>query len=534
MATTLDAFIQSQVSELEPRMVDLYKTQWMLATTGQPQYEEQLGRQMRELRGLLADPKRYRALNDLVNQSDTAMIDALVARQATLLNNQLRGSQISLDLIARMTDLEVQVQSAFTKFRAAVGGKAVTDNDLNQVLRESDDVALRQEAWEASKQIGAQVADTVRELARVRNEAARQVGFDNYYSMRLELDELNQGELYTLLDQLKAGSDPAWQAYKTQLDAQLAARFHIQPSELRPWHYGDRFFQEGQPSTVNLDPYFADKDLETLTRAYYNAIGLDIDDVLARSDLYEREGKEQHAFCTHIDRKGDVRVLCNNRPNARWADTMLHEFGHAVYDKYINATLPFLLREPAHILTTEAIAILGGDHVNESAWLVRYAGVPREDAQKMEQQLREAARTHALIFARWVFVMCHFERELYRDPEQDLNTLWWDLVERFQWVRRPDGRNAPDWAAKIHIGTAPVYYHNYLLGAMMAAQLREYIRTHVVDGSADAYVSDPRVGQYLVERVFKPGSTRDWRGWLRYATDTDLSADYYVQQLSGA
>jgi peptidyl-dipeptidase A len=86
------------------------------------------------------------------------------------------------------------------------------------------------------------------------------------------------------------------------------------------------------------------------------------------------------------------------------------------------------------------------------------------------------------------------------------------MVERFQWVRRPDNRNAPDWAAKIHIGTAPVYYHNYLLGAMMAAQLREYIQTNLVNGDAVAAVSDPRVGQYLVERVFRPGSSLDWRG----------------------
>ena len=28
-----------------------------------------------------------------------------------------------------------------------------------------------------------------------------------------------------------------------------------------------------------------------------------------------------------------------------------------------------------------------------------------------------------------------------------------------------------DWAAKIHLTVAPVYYHNYLLGQMTASQL---------------------------------------------------------------
>ena len=67
--------------------------------------------------------------------------------------------------------------------------------------------------------------------------------------------------------------------------------------------------------------------------------------------------------------------------------------------------------------------------------------------------------------------MTHFERQLYADPDADLDTLWWDLVERYQQVRRPDGRHAPDWASKIHLAAAPVYYQNYLYGELFASQL---------------------------------------------------------------
>ena len=67
--------------------------------------------------------------------------------------------------------------------------------------------------------------------------------------------------------------------------------------------------------------------------------------------------------------------------------------------------------------------------------------------------------------------MTNFERGLYADPDADLDTLWWDLVERYQLVHRPDGRHAPDWAAKIHLAAAPVYYQNYLYGELFASQL---------------------------------------------------------------
>ena len=75
------------------------------------------------------------------------------------------------------------------------------------------------------------------------------------------------------------------------------------------------------------------------------------------------------------------------------------------------------------------------------------------------------------MFAAWVQVMARFERSLYADPAQDLVATWWSHVERYQHLRRPDGIGRGDWAAKIHLTVAPVYYHNYLLGQMTASQL---------------------------------------------------------------
>ena len=49
--------------------------------------------------------------------------------------------------------------------------------------------------------------------------------------------------------------------------------------------------------------------------------------------------------------------------------TSLHEFGHAVYDKYNDRNLPWVLREPAHTFTTEAIAMLFGRFASNAAWI---------------------------------------------------------------------------------------------------------------------------------------------------------------------
>jgi peptidyl-dipeptidase A len=133
--------------------------------------------------------------------------------------------------------------------------------------------------------------------------------------------------------------------------------------------------------------------------------------------------------------------------------------------------------------------------------------------------------------------MTHMERALYRDPDQDLDELWWDLVETFQWVKRPAARHAPDWASKVHFSVAPVYYQNYMLGEMMASQLQSHLLREVLGGGSEArdrLVSSPAVGEYLRDRLYRGGKTQDWRGTLRQATGRALSAEPFVAELAGA
>ena len=54
------------------------------------------------------------------------------------------------------------------------------------------------------------------------------------------------------------------------------------------------------------------------------------------------------------------------------------------------------------------------------------------------------------------------------NPDQDLNALWWSFAEKYQGMKKPDGRNVSDYASKVHIVTAPCYYHNYEMGELFA------------------------------------------------------------------
>ncbi len=76
---------------------------------------------------------------------------------------------------------------------------------------------------------------------------------------------------------------------------------------------------------VDLDAYYKKTDVRELTVKFYDGIGLGVEAILDNSDLYEREGKNPHGFCTDIDKEGDIRILCNIKNNEQWMETMLHE-----------------------------------------------------------------------------------------------------------------------------------------------------------------------------------------------------------------
>ena len=132
-----------------------------------------------------------------------------------------------------------------------------------------------------------------------------------------------------------------------------------------------------------------------------------------------------------------------------------------------------------------------------------------------------------LVFARWVLVMTHFERGLYADPDADHDTRWWDLVEKFQLLTRPDGRVAPDWAAKLHVALAPVYYQNYLLGELVASHLQAMLTARY-----GGIVGRAEVGEFLQREIFAPGWSVRWDQLITNATGTALSVDAFAAELS--
>ncbi|HOU97792.1 MAG TPA: M2 family metallopeptidase [Bacteroidales bacterium] len=532
MNAEADSLIKTFEAKVKPLFKEMSLAYWNASITGnEADYQKSLDAEM-AVNKILADTAFFAQIKKV--RDGKQITDTLIQRQIEMIYASMVTKQVDTNLTKQISELQNKIEQKFSTFRATIDGKKYTDNEIEEILHSSTDSKKLEKAWVSVKELGPVVAEDIKNLAKLRNQVAKSLGYNNYHEMKLTLDEQNPKDIENLFDELDNLTRDAFAKLKSDMDEKLAARCNVKKEELMPWHYQNRFFQEAPAIyNVDLDGYYKDKDVVKLTKDYYESIGMDISDILSRSDLFEKEGKNQHAYCTDIDNEGDIRILCNVKPNNQWMGTMLHEFGHGVYDKYIDMKVPYILREPAHTFTTEAIAMLMGRLSTNGAWMNAMGIIDEKEAEKVKTEGFKMLRLEQLVFSRWAQVMYRFEKGLYENPDQDLNKLWWDLVEKYQMMKRPEGRNMPDWATKTHIATSPCYYHNYLLGELLASQLNAYIVKNILktdNYQTPNYVGNKEVGKYLIEKVFKPGRIYYWNDMIEKATGEKLTAKYYAAQ----
>ncbi|HJZ57750.1 MAG TPA: M2 family metallopeptidase [Gemmataceae bacterium] len=527
-------FIADHETNVKPLEIRASIAWWDANITGKDDDFKKKEEAQNKIDAALSDKATFGRLKAIKEARDKGeLADPLLARQIDLLYLAYLEKQLDPDLLRQITRKANAVEQQFNVFRAKVDGKELSDSQVRKILKDSADSAQRQKAWEASKAVGAAVEGDLKELVKLRNEAATKLGFKNFHAMMLTLNEQKGDDLIKLFDDLDELTKEPFAAAKAEIDERLAKKCSVQVSELMPWHYHDPFFQES-PTVfeANLDAPYDRADIVKLCQDFYRGIGLPVDDVIARSDLIEKKGKSPHAFCTDINREGDVRVLANIVNNEYWMGTMLHELGHSVYSsKNIPKELPYVLRAESHILTTEGVAMQFERFSKSRAWLQKM-NVPVQNPQAFDDAAAKIQRNQLLIFSRWCQVMLRFEKGMYENPTQDLNKLWWDLVEQYQQVKRPKGRNAPDYGSKIHICSAPVYYHNYMMGQLFASQVHHTIAADLyakADPRTVIYVGDKTVGEFMKKRVFEPGRTLDWKGLTRHATGEELNPKAFAR-----
>ncbi|MCX6748903.1 MAG: M3 family metallopeptidase [Candidatus Pacearchaeota archaeon] len=524
MKDEIQEFLDEQTSAIKPLYKKLQLSYWNASTTGKKEEYDEYETCQKELAKFFNNPKNFDKVKKFMQSGQRGNV---IKRQLRALYNSYLGNQGDLKLINQILEKSTAIEQKFNTFRARVNGKEVSDNEIKEILKKETDSEKLQGAWEASKKQGELVASELIELINLRNKLAKSLGFANYYELSLEANEQNKQEIFELFEELYKLTKKSFNKIKSEIDSFLKKRYKT--VDLKPWHYQNLFFQEApEIYEINLDKLY-ESDILQKAEKFYSALGLDVSGIISRSDLYERKGKYQHAYCIDLDRGGDIRSIMNIKNNEHWMDTVLHELGHGVYWEYIDKKLPFLIRDVPHTLTTEAIAQFFGRNSENASFIKRYCKIDSLKLEKLSEKIEKSLQMRELVFSRWCQVMVNFEYQLYKNPNQDLNKLWWGIVKKYQLI--DFSRDRADWASKIHLVSSPVYYHNYIIGELFASQLNNFIANKILNMKNTKnldYSASKKVGGYLKERVFFPGALYPWKELIEFSTGEKLTSKYWV------
>jgi peptidyl-dipeptidase A len=190
-----------------------------------------------------------------------------------------------------------------------------------------------------------------------------------------------------------------------------------------------------------------------------------------------------------------------------------------VHASYIDQPY-YALRDSPDGCIAEGMALINEALLHQPEWLAKYIGVP----DSILSPILDLIHDSRIINLRFALAGIYFERELYRTDAENPTELFWDMCERFTFGVRHD--DVALWALTHHYTDHPVYVHNYILGAMIAAQTLAYLKR--INGTV---IDNEATSEFLIGNYFKPGASKDWFELIEDATEEPLNAKYYIDEL---
>lgn len=480
-----------------------------------------------------------------------SVITPLQKRQLeAMLYNAGTGPQIVADVVKRRIAADAAQTEALYGYTFTVGGKPVTPNQIDSVLRNSSSLADRRAYWESSKAIGATLKPGIVNLRLLRNQTVQALGYPDFFTYQVSDYGMTADEMLRLTDLMNSELRPLYRELHTWARYELAKKYNQPVPALIPADWlPNRWAQDWSPLVsvegLNLDQAFRGKTADWIVRQgeeFYKSLGFAAlpQSFWDKSSLYPLPPgspfkKNTHASAWHMDLEHDVRTLMSVEPNADWYGTSHHELGHIYYYiAYTNPNVPLVLRGGANRAYHEGIGTLMELASGQRRFLANRGLIPQAVAPDSIQSLLKEALQYVVFMPFSTGTMTRFEHELYAKnlPADQFNAKWWELAARYQGIAppAPRGEQFADALTKTHINDDPGQYYDYALSQALLFQLHNHIATNILRQNPHDtdYYGSRAVGDFL-KALMAPGASRPWRDVLKETTGQELNAQAMVQ-----
>ena len=475
-------------------------------------------------------------------------LSPLLARQLDAILYEAGNNPATVaDIVRQRIKVETEQVEKLYGFDFQLDGKSVTTNDIDELLRNDNDLNKRLAAWEQSKEVGKNLREGLQQMQTLRNQTVQALGYSDYFSYQVSDYGMTTQVMRAQLEQTMREIWPFYRELHTWARYTLAEKYGVKEvPDMIPAHWlPNRWGQDWSPLVkvegLDLDSKLKEKQPEWLVKqaeSFYVSLGFQPlpQSFWDKSSLYpvpegENYKKNNHASAWHFDLDKDVRCLMSVIPNADWYETTHHELGHIYYyESYSTPQVPILMRKGANRAYHEAVGSMLGLAAMQKPFIEGIGLFPEgQPADSIQTMLKEAL--NYIVFIPWsAGVMTEFEHSLYAEnlPADQYNAKWWELVRKYQGIVPPSERTAPEYcdaATKTHINDDAAQYYDYALSYVLLFQLHDHIARNILhqDPHATNYYGSKEVGAFLTS-ILSPGGTRDWRELTKEATGSDVSA----------
>jgi peptidyl-dipeptidase A len=537
-------FLRDYGNTFLPLEKELGLRQWQASFSDDANVQEKLAKAEQNITDFFVGPKIFDALRALKEKKPR---DPEVQRQLDILYDRHWPYQVAKPLRDAIKALEKELGQDYDRLRLNASGDVLNIEEAQKRLLVSTSSDDRQDYWEAILRSLGPLDPKFRRLIWLRNEAARTLGFEDYFDQVLSTNGVNKEEFSALLNDLEARSAPPFARVLSEASERLSRHYGVREDELRPWHWPNPFFlYKALASSPGLNRLYENRDHIHIGLDFFKALGMDLTVVVQRSELYDKKARESGAFRIFINREYDyslllkpiirwegpqgydVRIVMNVSPSSVFMKTVLHQLGHAAYLENVDKKLPFVLRQEASIAVSESVATFFEHLIYDAAWIRTFMGIPADEVQAHQDDLRQLFVSGLLASLRQKLCLLRFEQSLYDNPEQDLNALWRRLTERFLMAESLEGWDNPDYLFYEDFVRWPIYEQHFIYAYLLCAQIRHYLEQNGALSSGEGKSPDwPAVGRFFKEKIFSLGATYPWPRLVETATGECLNPAHF-------
>ena len=496
-AVTAAASVEHTLDRKEQELEQLYAAYWQI------QYQLELGDTK------VSDKEIEGKLRDVIN--DPAFLETLKAARFTdpiLQRRRQLFLEVAADLqISTDAELATRVESIRkdgSAIRYKVDGKMLDRPQLDNILAHSPDRNLRRQAWYAQADLTTLTGDRIREVIRMRNELGERHAGQKFSDFMLQRRGTNRRDLSNWFEQIKTSTEPEYQAVLSRMQRELRVE------KIEPW---------------DLQYYFS-----TLTPELENRFGFD--------GAWERTAKVASLLGFEFSRLPvdvkiaditfggytmpiwygrEIKLLVSKHSGILFADTILHESGHALHFSFVQEPT-FILKDNYPPPMDEGLGQTMSLMLFRPEISTTVYGLSIEEARA----LRERRRLETNYSMRALMVQSEFELEAYDNPDQELDDLYDRVCSKYLDV---DCHRSRTWGYDPYFAAIPIYEQSYVLAEMFAYQIH-----HSMDQKFGRNWGR-QGGSYLHDKFLIRGGSLTLDQIMQQGTGEGLTARYLITAL---